>query len=55
MLNDSSNYWELHMPFGGWPGTDSGTGRLGVRETLLGMTEIQTISLHLGEDADPPE
>jgi acyl-CoA reductase-like NAD-dependent aldehyde dehydrogenase len=55
VLNDSSNYWELHMPFGGWPGTDSGTGRLGVRETLLGMTEIQTISLHLGEDADPPE
>jgi acyl-CoA reductase-like NAD-dependent aldehyde dehydrogenase len=53
VLNDSSNYWELHMPFGGWPGTGSGTGRLGVRETLLGMTEIQTISLHLGEDVDP--
>lgn len=50
VLNDSSNYWELHMPFGGWPGMDSGTGRLGVRETMLSMTEIQTISLHLGPD-----
>lgn len=49
VLNDSSNYWELHMPFGGWPGTNSGSGRLGVRETILGMTEIQTISLHLGD------
>lgn len=50
VINDSSNYWELHLPFGGWPGSDSGTGRLGVRNTLMGMTEIQSISLHLGED-----
>jgi succinate-semialdehyde dehydrogenase/glutarate-semialdehyde dehydrogenase len=53
VVNDSSNYWELHMPFGGWPGSDSGSGRLGVRNTLLGMTEIQSISLHLGEDPSP--
>lgn len=53
VLNDTSNYWELHMPFGGWPGSDSGTGRLGVRETLLGMTEVQSISLHLGEGSSP--
>ncbi|GAA2588933.1 aldehyde dehydrogenase family protein [Dactylosporangium fulvum] len=49
VLNDTSNFWELHMPFGGWPGSDSGTGRLGVRETLLGMTEVQSISMHLRE------
>ena len=53
VVNDSSNYWELHMPFGGWPGSDSGSGRLGVRNTLLGMTEIQSISLHIGEDPSP--
>lgn len=50
VINDSSNYWELHLPFGGWPGTDSGTGRLGVRQTILAMTEVQSISLHLGDD-----
>ncbi|MDH6470865.1 acyl-CoA reductase-like NAD-dependent aldehyde dehydrogenase [Micromonospora sp. H404/HB375] len=49
VLNDTSNYWELHMPFGGWPGSDSGSGRLGVREALLGMTEVQSISVHLRE------
>ncbi|MFI2713839.1 aldehyde dehydrogenase family protein [Micromonospora sp. NPDC018662] len=41
--NDTRNYWELHMPFDGWPGSDSGSGRLRVREALLGMTEVQSI------------
>jgi acyl-CoA reductase-like NAD-dependent aldehyde dehydrogenase len=34
VINDTSNYWELHMPFGGWPGTDSGIGRLGAGTRL---------------------
>ena len=28
-VNDSSNYWESHLPFGGRSGTDSGIGRVG--------------------------
>jgi acyl-CoA reductase-like NAD-dependent aldehyde dehydrogenase len=47
VINDTSNYWELHMPFGGWAGKKSGVGRIGGRSTLESMTEIQSISLHL--------
>ena len=28
-INESSNYWEAHLPFGGRAGTDSGIGRVG--------------------------
>ena len=28
-INESSNYWESHLPFGGRSGTDSGVGRVG--------------------------
>ena len=45
VINDTSNYWELHMPFGGWPGTDSGIGRLGGRHALEALTEIRTVSI----------
>jgi succinate-semialdehyde dehydrogenase/glutarate-semialdehyde dehydrogenase len=45
VINDTSNYWELHMPFGGWPGTDSGIGRLGGRHTLEALTEIRSVSI----------
>jgi acyl-CoA reductase-like NAD-dependent aldehyde dehydrogenase len=47
VINDTSNYWELHMPFGGWAGKLSGVGRIGGRSTLESMTEVQSISLHL--------
>ena len=30
-INESSNYWESHLPFGGRSGTDSGVGRVGGR------------------------
>ncbi|MBO1902441.1 aldehyde dehydrogenase [Leucobacter weissii] len=43
-INDSSTYWEIHMPFGGGSGTLSGLGRLGGMHTLLEMTEIKTIT-----------
>jgi acyl-CoA reductase-like NAD-dependent aldehyde dehydrogenase len=48
VINDTSNYWELHMPFGGWAGKNSGQGRIGGRWTLEAMTEVQSISLNLG-------
>jgi acyl-CoA reductase-like NAD-dependent aldehyde dehydrogenase len=45
VINDTSNYWELHMPFGGWPGTGSGIGRVGGRYALEAMTEVRSIAI----------
>lgn len=50
VINDTSNYWELHMPFGGAPGRRSGTGRLGGRHAAEAVTEIQSISISLVHD-----
>lgn len=44
-INDGSTYWEIHLPFGGGPGTVSGTGRLGGRYTLEAMTEVKMITI----------
>jgi succinate-semialdehyde dehydrogenase/glutarate-semialdehyde dehydrogenase len=33
------------MPFGGWPGTDSGIGRLGGRHALEALTEIRSVAI----------
>lgn len=44
VVNDTSNYWELHLPFGGRAGRSSGRGRLGGRHTLIEFTEPKTIS-----------
>jgi acyl-CoA reductase-like NAD-dependent aldehyde dehydrogenase len=45
VVNDTSNYWELHLPFGGRGGRDSGRGRLGGRHTLEEFTQLKTISI----------
>ena len=44
-INDSSTYWEIHLPFGGGSGTRSGVGRLGGRLTLEAMTEIKMVTV----------
>ena len=44
-INDSSTYWEIHLPFGGGSGTRSGVGRHGGRLTLEAMTEIKTVTV----------
>jgi succinate-semialdehyde dehydrogenase/glutarate-semialdehyde dehydrogenase len=41
-VNDTSNYWELHIPFGGLSGKDSGMGRVGGRHALAAMCDIKT-------------
>jgi acyl-CoA reductase-like NAD-dependent aldehyde dehydrogenase len=41
-INDTSNYWELHIPFGGLSGKDSGTGRVGGRHALMAMCDLKT-------------
>ncbi len=47
-INETTNYWENHLPFGGRAGTDSGTGRIGGRHALERLTEIQTIVIGAG-------
>jgi acyl-CoA reductase-like NAD-dependent aldehyde dehydrogenase len=42
-INETTNYWENHLPFGGRAGSDSGTGRVGGRHAMERLTELQTI------------
>jgi acyl-CoA reductase-like NAD-dependent aldehyde dehydrogenase len=42
-VNDSSNYWEAHLPFGGRAGTASGIGRVGGTGPMESFTELQTV------------
>jgi acyl-CoA reductase-like NAD-dependent aldehyde dehydrogenase len=44
-VNESSNYWEAHLPFGGRAGTDSGIGRVGGSHVMHSFTELQTVVL----------
>jgi acyl-CoA reductase-like NAD-dependent aldehyde dehydrogenase len=44
-VNESSNYWEAHLPFGGRSGTASGIGRVGGSAPMEAFTELQTIVL----------
>jgi acyl-CoA reductase-like NAD-dependent aldehyde dehydrogenase len=47
-VNESTNYWESHLPFGGRAGTSSGTGRVGGSSVLEAFTEPKTVVLTLG-------
>jgi acyl-CoA reductase-like NAD-dependent aldehyde dehydrogenase len=47
-VNESSNYWESHLPFGGRAGTQSGVGRVGGRFSLETFTELKTVLVNLG-------
>jgi acyl-CoA reductase-like NAD-dependent aldehyde dehydrogenase len=42
-INESSNYWEAHLPFGGRAGSDSGIGKVGGAHVMDSFTELQTI------------
>jgi succinate-semialdehyde dehydrogenase/glutarate-semialdehyde dehydrogenase len=44
-INESSNYWEAHLPFGGRAGTGSGIGRVGGSSVMQWFTELQTVVL----------
>jgi succinate-semialdehyde dehydrogenase/glutarate-semialdehyde dehydrogenase len=48
VVNDSTDYWEAHEPFGGASGTKTGWGRIGGRYTMLDMTDLKTIVLDVG-------
>jgi acyl-CoA reductase-like NAD-dependent aldehyde dehydrogenase len=47
-LNEGTNYWESHLPFGGRAGSASGVGRVGGRFSIERLTELKTIVVHLG-------
>jgi len=42
VVNDSTDFWEPHPPFGGASRTQSGWGRIGGKYTLLDMTDLRT-------------
>jgi acyl-CoA reductase-like NAD-dependent aldehyde dehydrogenase len=42
-INESTNYWESHLPFGGRAGSDSGIGRVGGRHAIDSFTELKTV------------
>jgi acyl-CoA reductase-like NAD-dependent aldehyde dehydrogenase len=44
-INESSNYWEAQLPFGGRAGTDSGIGRVGGAHVMQAFSELQTVVL----------
>ncbi|HET7678210.1 MAG TPA: aldehyde dehydrogenase family protein [Candidatus Limnocylindrales bacterium] len=46
-VNEHTNYWELHIPFGGVAGKRSGVGRVGGRYGLMEMTDLRTVTFDL--------
>ena len=47
-VNEGTNYWESHLPFGGRAGSRSGVGRVGGRFSMDRLTELKTIVVDLG-------
>ena len=47
-VNESTNYWESHLPFGGRAGKSSGVGRVGGSQVLEAFTEPKTVIVTLG-------
>jgi acyl-CoA reductase-like NAD-dependent aldehyde dehydrogenase len=46
-INEGTNYWEPHLPFGGRAGSHSGLGRVGGRFSIERLTELKTIVVNL--------
>jgi acyl-CoA reductase-like NAD-dependent aldehyde dehydrogenase len=44
-VNENSNYWESHIPFGGVAGSQSGIGRIGGKHSMMEMTDLRTICI----------
>jgi succinate-semialdehyde dehydrogenase/glutarate-semialdehyde dehydrogenase len=48
VVNDTSDYWEMQLPFGGAPGTRSGIGRVGGRYALEELSVVKSIVIDIG-------
>jgi succinate-semialdehyde dehydrogenase/glutarate-semialdehyde dehydrogenase len=47
-INESTNYWESHLPFGGRAGSLSGVGRVGGSHSMRDtFTELKTVVVSL--------
>lgn len=46
-INEGTNYWESHLPFGGRAGSQSGLGRVGGRFLIERLTELKTVVINL--------
>jgi acyl-CoA reductase-like NAD-dependent aldehyde dehydrogenase len=46
-INEGTNYWESHLPFGGRAGSQSRIGRVGGRLSIERLTELKTIAMNL--------
>jgi succinate-semialdehyde dehydrogenase/glutarate-semialdehyde dehydrogenase len=44
-VNETTNYWEAHLPWGGAARSDSGVGRVGGSYAMDTLTELQTVLL----------
>ncbi|MEO3978672.1 aldehyde dehydrogenase family protein [Streptomyces sp. CAU 1734] len=42
IVNDTNNWWDINMPFGGAGARGTGWGRIGGKWTLLDMTDVRT-------------
>jgi acyl-CoA reductase-like NAD-dependent aldehyde dehydrogenase len=42
-INETTNYWEPHLPWGGRARSDSGIGRVGGAHPMDTLTELQTV------------
>ncbi len=46
-INEGTNYWESHLPFGGRAGSQSGLGRVGGHFSIDRLTELKTVVVNL--------
>jgi acyl-CoA reductase-like NAD-dependent aldehyde dehydrogenase len=48
VVNDHSDYWEPSLPVGGGPGTQSGSGRLGIDNALRFTSTTKVVAMDVG-------
>ena len=47
-VNEGTDYWESHLPFGGRASSAGGVGRVGGRSSIERLTELKTNVVYLG-------
>jgi succinate-semialdehyde dehydrogenase/glutarate-semialdehyde dehydrogenase len=52
-INDSSAYWEIHTPFGGYTGKRSGHGRIGGKYSIEALSQLKTVAIDYGNAKSP--